>query len=125
MGRDLVAQRHDVPDETRKAVAYPPEYEERAAHACFIENGQKPIRVGADAALQPIPLISGNDIIERADLEVVLHVNGKYVGQHPGIKQLADRQLRALLGLSEGHRRHRSLIASMPRISLGLLCSHH
>ena len=48
-------------------------------HAEFIEDVEEPLGVGAHAALHPIPLRTGHDAIEDADVEVVLHVDGHRV----------------------------------------------
>src|SRR5512145_2371201 len=53
----------------------PAENEESGLQRAFGKERQEPFGIGDDTALHPIPLGTWQHTVERADVEVILHVN--------------------------------------------------
>ena len=77
--RDLVAGRGNAPDDSRVALSDPPEREERARDAALREQIEHDVHAFRHAARHLRPRLARDDGIERADLEVLFHVDGEEV----------------------------------------------
>ena len=81
MRRDLVAGCRNPLHQVRVTLGNPPEHEKRTGDTVLGEDREQPVSIGLDAAFKCRPGLAGNDTIEHADVEVVLHVDRHRVRQ--------------------------------------------
>ncbi len=83
VARDLVAGIDDTADQLRVALGNPTEGEERRARPAIGKNLEYAIGVALDPARQAVPVRAADGGGERADLEIILDVDGHRVA--PGV----------------------------------------
>jgi hypothetical protein len=85
MRRYLMACRGDAPYKIRKTFRNPAKHEKRPQQLGFVEDLEQPVGVAADAAVECVPFGSTDAVLERGDLEIILHVDGH--GVHDGTRR--------------------------------------
>src|SRR6185503_848336 len=82
MGPDFVAGTDYGADQLRVPLGDPAHHEERCPRVVTREEVKQPFHAPADPGLQGRPAESGNQLLERGNLEVFFHIDGEVMPRH-------------------------------------------
>ena len=110
LARDLVAPRHDLPNQLGCGVRDPAQHEKRSASATFVEQVQSPPGAGLEPHLEPVPPVLMDDGLEWGYMEVILERNRQHMCPRGTLPRQATRlgspvPCRRVLGKETGPQR--------------------
>src|SRR5205814_2077893 len=107
MARDLMPTRDDLAQQRSMALRNPAEREEGSLGVDLVEQVQNLADVAVDAVGEPAPVVALDYVLERADLEPVLDVDGQAVDDRKGaLRPLKKRNcIHALFASAKAVRR--------------------
>ena len=111
--RDLVARARDGADEVGLPLRQPAEHEERRARLVPTQELEQPSDLAADPGFKMLPCGPRHPGLERRDLEILLEVDRKVVGDHSSDRCNARARLGADAGrLARGGAREQTVAAT-------------